>query len=113
MTTTRPPAADVRATRPSRLGVWSVACLAAYVPWLVGAVFLMPGGEQPFGETVEGTEWLAWAAMSLVAVLPLLVAAVLGWLGVRRGAGLLAWIGAVAGTVGTLLFGVLPAFGWM
>jgi hypothetical protein len=51
--------------------------------------------------------------MSLVVVLPLLVAAVLGWVGVRRCAGTLAWIGAVAGTVGTLVFGVLPAFGWL
>jgi hypothetical protein len=58
-------------------------------------------------------EWLGWAAMSLVVVLPLLVAAVLGWVGVRRRAGTLAWIGAVAGTVGTLAFGVLPAFGWL
>jgi uncharacterized protein YqgC (DUF456 family) len=76
-------------------------------------MFLMPGGEQPFGATIEETEWLGWAAMSLVVVLPLLAAAVRGWLGVQRRDGVLAWIGAVAGTVGTLVFGVLPAFGWL
>lgn len=114
MTPTPAPTESGRSSdHPSRLGLWSVLCLAAYLPWLVAAMFLLPGGEQPFGATIEGTEWLGWAGMSLVVVLPLVAAAVLGWLGVRRGAGTLAWVGALAGTLGVLAFGVLPAIGWL
>lgn len=97
----------------TRLGVWSVVPLEAFVPWLAGTMVLMPGGEEPFGASIGGTEWLEWAGLSLMGVLPLVVAAVLGWLGVLRGGGQLAWVGAIAGTVLTYWLGVLPAFGWL
>ncbi len=66
---------------------------------------------RPFGESIEGAEWLAWAGGSMLAGLPLVVAAVLCWLGVRRGGATMAWSGAMVGTILTLLLGVLPVFG--
>jgi hypothetical protein len=98
-----------------RLGICSVVALAAFVPWTAAfiaasAALAQSRGldpDQPFGSTIEGAEWLGWAAAAVIWVLPLLVAAVLGSLGLRRGGGTSARIGAYLGAGLALLLLVL------
>ncbi len=79
--------------------------LAAFVPWTVAfiaasAALAQSRGldpDQPFGSKIEGIEWLEWATAAVIWVLPLLAAAVLGSLALRRGGGTSARIGAYLG----------------
>lgn len=100
------------ATPGRRLGNWSFGALVAFIPWTAAFMFAVAAyarsrgldPDQPFGAEVEGVEWLQWAAAAALWELPLMVAAVLGVLGMRRGGGTRAKIGAYLGTaLGALL----------
>ena len=99
-------------SRGRRLGNWSVAALLGFIPWTVAFIIASAAladsqgldPDQPFGTKIEGVEWLQWAAALAVWVLPLAAAAVLGFLGLRRGGGTTAKIGAyVGGALAALL----------
>lgn len=118
---TTPVASKKAASRMGRrLGLWSLLMLPAFALWTIAFIvvsgFLFEpasSGVGPFGESIEGVEWLGWSALTAVWVLPLILGVILGVFGAVRDKDRLGIAGWIANAVVLVWLVGTSLAGWL